>query len=143
MNISRVIKHPQSYMGEGYKDYGGYDIALVEIDGNTTVDNVACLPSPKYFDTRLSNVAGYSTDHTSTTTVASSVQVLIFAMIPLLLRIPPARHFLKMLLVLIQSLITLMRSILFKETLACTATARSRGKMTLKDGVRLQAVFMI
>lgn len=59
MNISRVIKHPQSYIGEGYKDYGGFDIALIEIDGNTTVDRVACLPSPKYFDTRLSNVAGY------------------------------------------------------------------------------------
>ena len=59
VNITRVIKHPQSYIGDGYRAYGGYDIALIQIQDNVTIVQAACLPSPKFFDIRLSNVAGY------------------------------------------------------------------------------------
>ena len=61
--IKRHIIHSEPYVGGGYNDYGGYDIALLELDTPYNGNKVACLPSPTFDDIRLdqkdSIIAGY------------------------------------------------------------------------------------
>ena len=59
-SIKRVIFHEKSYLGGGYGDYGGYDIALIELDDPIDNPHYACLPRITYEDTVGSSIAaGY------------------------------------------------------------------------------------
>ena len=58
--IQRIIRHPRGYRNGGYRDYGGYDISIVEVDKPFETDKFGCLPSPNYDDTNgPSIIIGY------------------------------------------------------------------------------------
>jgi len=58
--IKRVFRHAHSYRGGGtYGDYGGYDIALLELDDEINA-KLACLPGPSFNDQdTYGSLAGY------------------------------------------------------------------------------------
>ena len=59
--IKRAIRHADSYQGGGgYGTFGGYDIALFEVDTPLNADRFGCLPSPTFTDTSGRGIlAGY------------------------------------------------------------------------------------
>ena len=58
--IKRAILPEHAYQGGGnYGKYGGYDIALIEVDQPFKTSQPACLPSPSFNDHAESKLAGY------------------------------------------------------------------------------------
>ena len=59
--VKRVIRHAHSYKGGGvYGSYGGYDIALLELDTKINLSQFACIPSPSFKDQNIeADIAGY------------------------------------------------------------------------------------
>ena len=57
--IKRAILPERAYQGSGYGQYGGYDIALIELEQPMNFFHRACLPSPSFDDQVDSKLAGY------------------------------------------------------------------------------------
>jgi len=59
-NIKRTIMPEHAYQGgNDYGHYGGYDIAIMELERPLYNDRRACLPSPSFNDYADSKLAGY------------------------------------------------------------------------------------
>lgn len=59
-NIKRTIMPEHAYQGgNDYGDYGGYDIAIMELEHPLNTFQPACLPSPSFNDYANSKLAGY------------------------------------------------------------------------------------